>query len=89
MNLKPEWLQQLLTEAERGSSCVVVQDASRNVQPLCGVYRSNCRGIVTRALSEGRLRMMDLLQELGASKVTIEEALLNVNTPGDYADSRK
>lgn len=88
-NLKQAWLHALLWEAERGPRSVVVEDAKGKVQPLCGVYRSECRETVTRALSEGRLRMMDLLKELDARTVKINEVVSNLNTPEEYADRRE
>lgn len=89
INLKQEWLRALLWEAARGPRCVVVEDAAGKVQPLCGVYRSECRETVTRSVSEGRLRMMDLLKELGARTVKIDEVVSNLNTPEEYADRRE
>jgi molybdopterin-guanine dinucleotide biosynthesis protein A len=83
-NVKPEWLRALLWEAERGARCAAVQDGNGDLQPLCAVYRSACRPVVSRALSEGRLRMRDLLKELEASPVKVDGAVLNLNTPEEY-----
>jgi molybdopterin-guanine dinucleotide biosynthesis protein A len=82
--LRTEWLRALLSEAAQGASCAVVQDADGNVQPLCGAYSRACRAIVSRARASGRLRMMDLLQELNATRVKIEGVAKNLNTPAEY-----
>lgn len=83
-NLKPEWLRALILESERGARCAMAEDANGNIQPLCAVYRSECGPIVSRAISQGRLRMMDLVQELGARPVKVNAAVLNLNTPEEY-----
>jgi molybdopterin-guanine dinucleotide biosynthesis protein A len=83
-NVKAEWLRALVAAAEGGARCVVAEDADGNVQPLCGVYRKECRGVVSRALAEGRPRMMDLLRELDARRVKVDGVVLNVNTPEEY-----
>lgn len=81
-NLQAEWLRALLEGAQL--LCAVAQDSSGNLQPLCGVYHRECRAIVSKALSEGRLRAMDLLKELNAVPVQLPEIILNVNTPEEY-----
>jgi molybdopterin-guanine dinucleotide biosynthesis protein A len=83
-NVKAEWLRALVAEAAGGARCVVAEDAAGNVQPLCAVYRSECRAAVSRALAEGRLKMMDLLRELGARRVKLDGVVLNINTPEEY-----
>ena len=87
-NIQVEWLRMLLAEAQGGGArCVVAEDEQGKVQPLCGVYRSECRPIVAEALAAGRLRMMDLLTELGAQRVKLDGAVINVNTPEEYSES--
>ncbi len=86
-NIREEWLRVLLAEAQVGARCVVAEDEQGKVQPLCGVYRSECLPIVTEALAAGRLRMMDLLNELGARRVKLDGAVMNVNTPEEYSES--
>jgi molybdopterin-guanine dinucleotide biosynthesis protein A len=88
LNIQAEWLQALLTQASAANApnCVVAEDAAGNVQPLCAVYRRACAPAVSRALSDGRLRMMDLLHELAARRVKLDEVVMNVNTPKDYKE---
>lgn len=80
-NLQAEWLRALLRTEQM---CAVAQDSAGNLQPLCGVYHRECRAIVSKAVSEGRLRAMDLLGELNAITVLLPETILNVNTPEEY-----
>lgn len=80
----PQWLQSLLDAAERGPLCAVAQDISGQLQPLCAVYRSGCRKVVSIALQQRRLRMLDLLQELQAHPVPVSGLLANLNTPEQY-----
>jgi molybdopterin-guanine dinucleotide biosynthesis protein A len=81
VNIQADWLRALLAKAR---PCAVAQDPAGNIQPLCGVYHRECRAIVSKALSEGRLRAMDLLKELNAAAVPVSEMILNVNTPEQY-----
>jgi molybdopterin-guanine dinucleotide biosynthesis protein A len=94
LNIEPAWLRALLAEAELGRRCVVAEDQSGKRQPLCAVYRSDCLPVVRAALSERRLRMMDLLAELAPRTVKIEGVVSNLNTREEYngmvhADRRK
>ena len=85
VNLDAGWLQALIQEALPGRRCVAAEDCDRKVQPLCAVYRSECGPIVSKAIAEGRLRMMDLLRELEARPVKVDAVILNANTPEDYS----
>ncbi len=85
-NVNTRWLQALLDEAKSGARCAVAQDVSGQWQPLCAVYRSECRSIVTNALSGGRLRMMDLLRELSAKPVPVDGLVMNLNTPEQFEE---
>lgn len=87
-NIQPEWLRSLISAAREGCRCVVAEDRAGIVQPLCGVYRDDCRDIVSAALTDRQFRMMDLLQELGAQTVKVDGVVLNINTPEQYAHRR-
>lgn len=90
VNIQRAWLSDLLlTSKQAGGRCAALEDSAGKVQPLCAVYRSESRNIVACALKERRLRMMDLLAELGAQPVKVDGLALNLNTPEDYADYRK
>ena len=52
--------------------------------PLPGAYRRSALPVLERRLAEGELRLRDLLAELDAVAVAVDEALLaNVNEPSD------
>jgi molybdopterin-guanine dinucleotide biosynthesis protein A len=62
----------------------VARDADGRTHPLCAVYQGDCLPFVTAALDAGRLRLMDLLQELKAVEVPIDAVLHNLNTPEEW-----
>jgi molybdopterin-guanine dinucleotide biosynthesis protein A len=84
-NINTRWLEALLDAAGRHDAlCTVIEDGNGKLQPLCGVYRSSCGPLVSKSLSEGRLRAMELIKELGAQPVKVKEIVLNLNTPAEY-----
>jgi molybdopterin-guanine dinucleotide biosynthesis protein A len=84
-SVRAEWLKQLVqTAQDRNSRCVVSIDVGGRVHPLCGVYRSDCLPAVQGALDKHRLRLIDLVAELGAEHLRVDGAIWNVNTPTDW-----
>lgn len=84
-NLRVEWLQDLVTRAvEINSDCVVCRDSGGTIHPLCGVWRQRCLPRVSIALDRGRLRALDLVQELKTVYLTVGEFIHNVNTPDEW-----
>ena len=78
-----------LVEAAAGSRavCVAASGSDREMEPLCAVYHGRCLPVLERALADRRLKMMDLLAELGAEPVPFpREMLANVNTPEQWKD---
>jgi molybdenum cofactor guanylyltransferase len=67
------------------SRCVVIKDAGGRIHPLCAVYRQDCLEIVEKAIIEGRLRLMHLLNELGATHIPINGTVSNCNTPAEWS----
>ena len=70
----------------------VVPRTERGYHPLCAVYARACGAAAARHLAEGRLRMLDLLDELRVRAVSVAELgafgdpdrlLANVNTPAE------
>ncbi len=84
--LQCEWLTQLLARAQESrASCVVCQDASGHIQPLCGVWRTECLPTVQRALNVRHLCLLDLVHDVGAQIVALGQPVPNVNTPQEWA----
>jgi len=79
-------LVQLLAVAQRtGALCTLAVDFSCRKHPLCAVYRSACLPVVRSALTAGRLRLLDVVEELKAVEVPIDLVLDNLNTPEQFA----
>ena len=83
----------LLSCAEHWAA--VVPRTERGYHPPCAVYTRGCGAAVTRRLTEGRLAMIGLLEEVRVHVVTSEELdafgnrhrlLANVNTPVEYEE---
>ncbi len=84
-DLRAAWLEQLVIRAsQEESDCVVCRDLSGAIHPLCSVWRRNCLPRLERALDEGRLRVLDFIEELDSAYVTISETIANVNTPEEW-----
>jgi molybdenum cofactor guanylyltransferase len=79
-------LARLLAVCEQtGSLCGMAVDLSGRKHPLCAVYRRSCLPFVQSALDGGRLRLLDLVEELKAVEVRSDSILSNVNTPEQWA----
>lgn len=72
---------------------IVVPVTERGYHPLCAVYRRTCLEPIETRLTQRRLKVMDLFDEMRTRVVTGEELdrigdrhrmLANVNTPSDY-----
>ncbi|MEW6511687.1 MAG: molybdenum cofactor guanylyltransferase [Bacteroidota bacterium] len=80
-----------IIDQSRDASVTVAEMGGR-VHPLCGLYRSPVLPAITRRLNEGKLKVKDLLEEVGAKRVLIgpdlsfyrENLLANVNTKNDF-----
>jgi molybdopterin-guanine dinucleotide biosynthesis protein A len=83
-----------LFEAAAGSDAAVPR-TRRGYHPLCAVYTRACLEPIARRLANGRLKAIDVLEDVRVRIVTEDEIarfgdasrlLTNVNTPADYAD---
>ena len=84
--IKPAILARLLVLCvETGALCTLMRDASGRRHPLCAVYSSDCLPFVRRALDAGRLRLLDLVEELKAVELPSDSVLDNLNTPDQWA----
>ena len=72
---------------------IVVPRTERGYHPLCAAYTRGCIGPIARRLADGRLSMIDLVNDVQVRVVPYEELALfgnpdrllaNVNTPADY-----
>ena len=82
--LQASWISGLLQAMKPEVLCAAVIDLNRKRQPLCAVYRAECLDVVTKAINEQRLRAIDLLAELKAVNVTIDDVILNLNTQEEF-----
>jgi molybdopterin-guanine dinucleotide biosynthesis protein A len=76
----------LAVSQQSGALCTMALDAGKRRHPLCAVYRSACLPFVRLALDGGRLRLLDLMEELKAVEVPIDLVLDNLNTPEEFAE---
>jgi len=75
-----------------GEAQAVVPVVDDRRHPLCALYRTDCLPPAQDCLSQGKLRMDDLLSRVSVHEVTPEHALpldlaravINVNTPEQY-----
>ena len=72
-----------------GTHAIAVPRIGDYSHPLAGVYRLSARPAVEAMLTEGRLRLRDLFEQvptrfLGAEAFAELESLMNINTPDEY-----
>ena len=81
-------LRELLEEAEGSAAgCIVAAGPGGWPEPLCAVYHRRCLPVLERAIEEKRLKMRDLVGEMGAHLVTLPpSAVANVNTPAEWSE---
>jgi molybdopterin-guanine dinucleotide biosynthesis protein A len=83
--IESEWLKVLLEIAQaRNARCLVASETGGRVHPLCGVYRSDCLAAIRCALDRGHLRVMEMLDQLGAEHFEVTARMWNVNTPEEW-----
>jgi len=84
-DLSADHLKHLLhTAVETSVNCVVTRDEDGRTHPLCAVYRDSCLPVISKALDEGRLKLLDLVAELGAAFVSAQSPIRNINTAEDW-----
>ncbi len=73
----------------------VVPHTDRGYHPLCAAYTRECLAPAAARLADGRLKMIDLFEDVRVRVVTADEIgafghpnrlLANVNTPAEYGD---
>ncbi len=87
-SVSPGILRELLSRAETAQrNCVAATGSYGQPEPLCAVYHRRCLPAVTNAIRDKRLRMRDLIKEIGAVWMPVDvSALANVNTPAEWAE---
>ena len=80
--LNPGLLRELVETTEPGIDCVVPRTASGKLEPLCAIYKRSCGPLITRALSNGNRRVVDVVAMLQAKFWPVHDAgpFQNVNT---------
>jgi molybdopterin-guanine dinucleotide biosynthesis protein A len=91
--LRVDFLKYLVSLAPYADA--VVPRTERGYHPLCAVYTRACAPAVERAVAAGRLRMIDMLNELVVRDVAADEIerfgpraglLANVNSPSEFEE---
>ena len=73
--------------AVSSSDCVAAAGPDGDPEPLCAVYHRRCLPVLGRAISEKRLKMKNLLADLGFELMPVDaSAVVNVNTPADWSE---
>ncbi len=85
-DLQTSDLARLLKVAEETKAlCTLARDRRERRHPLCAVYRREALPLVRAALDAGRLRLLELVEELEAVEVRFDSVLSNLNTPEQWA----
>lgn len=81
-------LRDLVRAAETAAcDCIAATGPDGQPEPLCAVYHRRCLPVLTRAIQGSRLKMRDLLNEIGWMGVAVASAALaNVNTPEEWSE---
>ena len=79
-------LGELLRAAETtGANCVAAAAPDGEPEPLCALYHRRCLRVLARAILDKRLKMKELLNEIGVRTVAVPRAALaNVNTADEW-----
>lgn len=83
IQIRPDWVQTLLRLRADDQVCVAFRPGGL-WQPLLALYHTDVLPIVQRRLSEGHLRMQDLLNQVHALEAPLPEnwpSVLQANTP--------
>jgi molybdopterin-guanine dinucleotide biosynthesis protein A len=89
--MPPEFFRLMLLKLP-GPDAVVMRFNDGAVEPLCGIYSSTCLPVIEQNLTNGKLKVTDLLSQVVVEYITEEELhaqgmsrqiFTNVNTPDD------
>jgi molybdenum cofactor guanylyltransferase len=80
------WLARLIHRAEESNArCVVSRDANGDLQPLCGVYHSDCLPVIESMVRRRDFKVRNLTSELRAEVLDAEDIIANINTPEQWS----
>lgn len=81
-------LRELVRRAETAeSNCVAAAAPGGEPEPLCAVYHRRCLPVLAQAIRDKRLKMKELVNEIGVTSVGVSPAALaNVNTPKEWLE---
>ena len=94
--VRPELIRYIIDfagpDATSRAAFVKVPAMAGRVQPLCGWYAAGCLGPVEKRLRDGRLKVLDFLEEMPTVQVRLtadlpffrEDLLANLNREEDY-----
>lgn len=85
--ISTEALRELLQRAQQArTNCVAASASGGEPEPLCAVYHRRCAPAIVQAIRDNRLKMRDLVGEIGVTAVPLASGVLvNVNTPSEWA----
>ena len=87
-SLEVESLRKVITCALASTQQAVVPTTEGRIQPLHAAYHRRCLPTLRAALDAGRLRATELVRELDAELVPMNEtSFRNVNTPDELRDA--
>lgn len=75
------------TFGQTDADALICVTSDERIHPLCGIYRKRCTSVLERCLNDGKLRMMDALNNLNIHFFHVGDEswqLQNVNTPEEY-----
>jgi molybdopterin-guanine dinucleotide biosynthesis protein A len=81
-------LHHLRTLLDTSGDCIVTEDATGQLHPLCAVYHARCLPAVRESLDRHDLKLLDLVLQLKPVYVRYPGALPNINTLEDLASAR-
>jgi molybdenum cofactor guanylyltransferase len=85
-------LRAILDEAERsGADCLMPLSAGDRPEPLCAAYRRTCLPAISKALTEGILKVRAALERTNVMYWKAPEGAFfdNLNTPAEWAHHRE
>ncbi len=96
--LTADWLDWLLTRADRSAAQIVMPRTVRGLEPLAAAYRRECAAPIAAALARGVRKVTDAMAEFRMEYLDESEwkthdpddrVLKNMNTPADFEEAQK